>query len=285
MKFQHQFWNKVENKLIKLFLKKNIKQNGLFMSNKYKIVLLITIAILSILQISCNKSNIVRDSGSTRWIVTDDTLIDPDGNIYTTIQIGNKVWTKENLCVTVYNNGKQIPNARENFQWTNCNSGAYCYYNNESSVNAKKYGALYNWHAVNTRKLSPDGWHVPTDDDWTVLEEYLIANGYNWDGTTTGNKIGKSMAAKSDWHTSYGQGNIGNNLSQNNASNFSALPGGNRDYNGDFNSKTITGGWWSATENTDTSAYHRSLGYGRNHLYIGYNYNKRYGFSIRLVKD
>jgi uncharacterized protein (TIGR02145 family) len=64
-----------------------------------------------------------------------------------------------------------------------------------------KYGVLYNWFALATGKLAPQGWHVPTDADWDTLHNYLIANGYNWDGTTTGNKIAKSMAAQTDWYT------------------------------------------------------------------------------------
>ena len=125
---------------------------------------------------------------------------DIDDNIYSEIKIGDQVWTVENLRTTKYNDGTAIPHVNENTNWLDLTDGAYCFYeNNETPSKHSKWGALYNWYAVNTGKLAPSGWRVPTDDDWTKLEEYLIANGYNWDGTTSRNKIAKSMAANADW--------------------------------------------------------------------------------------
>ncbi len=157
---------------------------------------------------------------------------DIDGNGYHIVKIGNQVWTVENLRTTRYNDGTAIPYVTDNSAWANLSTPGYCYYGNDSAANAVKYGALYNWHAVNTGKLAPEGWHVPTDAEWDTLQNYLIANGYNWDGTTTGNKIAKSMAAKTDWNSSSTAGAPGNDVQSNNSSGFSALPGGYRYNNG-----------------------------------------------------
>jgi uncharacterized protein (TIGR02145 family) len=211
-------------------------------------------------------------------------LTDPDGNVYPTIKIGNQVWTVENLRSTRYNDGTPIALVAAGSDWERT-SPAYCWYDNEPS-NKEKYGALYNWFAIGTGKLAPRGWHVPTDVEWSQLAEYLVANGYNWDRTSTGtvedNKIGKSLAAKTDWYSDSVPGSIGNDLSKNDRSGFSGLPGGCRDREGDFNNEGLNGRWWSATERDATDAWDRSLRFGslfRNHL------SKRNGFSVRLVQD
>ena len=131
-------------------------------------------------------------------IVCAGTVADADGNVYQTVRIGNQkfvaqVWTVENLRTTKYNDGTPIPHLTDSVAWINDTLGAYCYYLDTTSGNIiKKYGALYNWYAVDTKKLAPKGWHVPSDEEWNTLQDYLIANGYNFDGTTTGNKIAKS---------------------------------------------------------------------------------------------
>jgi uncharacterized protein (TIGR02145 family) len=170
--------------------------------------------------------------------------------------------------------------------WKALTTPGYCYHNNTTNADSiKKYGALYNWYVVNTKKLAPKGWHVPTDAEWDILQNYLIANGYNWDGTTTGNKIAKSMAAKTDWETSATPpGAIGNDLTKNNRSGFSALPGCYRGIDGNFYLCSILGFWWSATELDASTAYYRDLSYFVDIL-LKYNYDKRCGLSVRLVKD
>lgn len=217
------------------------------------------------------------------------TVTDADGNVYHTVKIGNQVWTVENLRTTKYNDGTNIPNVTGKVEWSELSSGAYCYfynYHNGSVANVDKYGALYNWHAVNTGKLAPSGWHVPTDAEWTVLENYLIANGYNWDGTTTDNKISKSLAlvTKTDCKTSSKPGDIGCDLKNNNSSGFSALLGGFRYGNGLFNHIGINGSWWSATESSASLAYYRYLRYDSATLGRYDNY-KTYGCSVRLLRD
>ncbi|MGC3977933.1 MAG: FISUMP domain-containing protein [Paludibacteraceae bacterium] len=167
-----------------------------------------------------------------------------------------------------------IPNVTNNDTWWSLSTGAYCWYNNEVSYRAT-YGALYNWYAVNTGKLAPKGWHVPTDAEWTTLENYLIANGYNYDGSTTGIKIAKALASTTGWSTSTTAGAIGNDLTKNNRSGFTALPGGLRGSSGSGGTDRI-GYWWSSTRYDAYDAWAR---------YLGCYYGKYYGFSVRCVRD
>jgi uncharacterized protein (TIGR02145 family) len=217
-----------------------------------------------------------------------DTVTDADGNVYTTVKIGNQVWTVENLKTTKYNDGTPIPLKTERTKWAACydsSQPAYCWYEND---NGKKetYGALYNWYAVNTGKLAPKGWHVPTDADWTELEKYLMENDYNWDGSKDGQKIAKSMAARTDWLTYDEPGTIGNDLSKNNRSGFSALPGGFRLERGDFYDIGIHAYWWSATKYDESRAWRRSLYNDKINIVRHYaTLHMGCGFSVRLLKD
>jgi uncharacterized protein (TIGR02145 family)/uncharacterized repeat protein (TIGR02543 family) len=216
------------------------------------------------------------------------TLTDIDGNVYHKVKLGTQVWTVENLKTTRYNDGMRITKDTSAVDWatvfTSVDSGKYCWYNNDSTTNKNLYGALYNWYTVNTGKLAPAGWHVPTDEDWTILEYFLIANGYNWDGTTSGNKIGKSLAAKKDWNSSTNAGEVGNDLNSNNRTGFSALPSGFRRFVGTFVNNNYGANWWSATGYEDSVAFHRYINSSSAEL-GRYDLNKSCGFSVRLVRD
>ncbi len=224
-----------------------------------------------------------------KMIASAGTVTDIEGNVYKTVKIGNQEWMAENLRTTKYNDGSPISNITSNTTWDSCyytHTGAYCYYaNTTNSDSIEKFGALYNWYAVNTGKLAPAGWHVPDTTNWNTLENYLIANGYNYDGTTSGNKIAKAMTAKTDWLSSPNEGVPGNNPSTNNSSGFSALPGGFHSSNGHFYSIGDDGSWWSATEYDASYAWFRNLSYDYYNLYRYYNYYKSCGFSLRLVRD
>lgn len=213
-----------------------------------------------------------------------ETVSDADGNIYHTMKIGNQVWTVENLRTTKYNDGTAIPLVTDRNAWGYLTTPGYCWYDNDKN-NMNKYGALYNWYTVNTGKLAPKGWHVPSDKEWDIFEKYLIANGYNWDRTTEGDKIAKSLAAKMDWKTATEHGTIGNDLTENNRSGFSALPGGYRYDNGDFYGIGIHGYWWSATELAASYACHRYLSYDFVNLYRDTISFKSCGLSVRLLRD
>lgn len=210
------------------------------------------------------------------------TMTDIDGNVYKTVKIGSQIWIIENLRTTKYNDGTKIPNIANNTEWSQYTNGAYCNYDNSES-NAIKYGRLYNFYAVNTGKLAPAGWHVAKYTDWIVLENYLIANGYNFDGTKEKNKIAKSIAATTNWNADTYTGAIGNDLKKNNKTGFSALPGGGRAFNGEFNGIGEIGFWWSPTE-VGYNSWGRSLSYNSYALDRGTR-EKRFGFSVRCIKD
>lgn len=211
-----------------------------------------------------------------------------DGQVYKWVQIGNQVWMAENLASTQFNDGFDIPNVTDNPPWSALTTGAYCWYNNNAATYKNLYGALYNWYAVKTGKICPLGWHVPSDGEWTILENYLITNGYNYDGTITGNKIAKSLSATSNWTISATIGAPGNNLTANNKSGFSALPSGLRgapDYY--FTSAGNFTIWWSSTEYTEysnTLVWIRSNGNNAGITRFGSG-NYQGGYSVRCVKD
>ncbi len=172
---------------------------------------------------------------------------DLDKRNYATVKIGTQVWMAENLAY--------LPSVNSTYQGSQIVPYYYIYgYQGTDVAVAKQqpnyttYGVLYNWPAAKT--ACPAGWHLPTDAEWTILENCLIANGFHYDGTTNGNKIAKSLAATTNWETSSFTGVIGNNLSLNNKSGFSALPGGLFGRMGGFNFIGFYGCWWSDTEAT-----------------------------------
>jgi uncharacterized protein (TIGR02145 family) len=218
------------------------------------------------------------------------TMVDIDGNSYKTVRIGNQIWTAENLRTSRYNDGTSIPKDTSAINWRTFKTPKYCYYNNTTNEDTiKKYGALYNWYVVKTRKLAPEGWHVPTVGEWSILQEYLIKNGYNWDGTTAENKVGKSLAAKTDWLSAPQLGSIGNDLTNNNRTGFSALPDGSRTNLGEYSARGWFGRWWSSTEYYTTLAYYCYLCNTDSRLVNGHGWgvdsDESSGFSVRLVKD
>ena len=227
---------------------------------------------------SCDKANPINNQDT-------NTVTDIDGNVYHTVKIGNQIWTVENFRSTRFNDGSKIPLIADSSEWKNLISPGFCWSVDDITIRNKS-GALYNWYAVNSLKLAPAGWHVPTDSNWYTLENYLIANGSNWDGTTDGNKIAKSLAAKFDWQENTVIGSIGNDLSKNNKSGFTAIPNGMRDTIGVLNGPGNESIWWSSTLSADDSsaACVRYLGGLKEDLYKFFGY-KKCGFAIRLIKD
>ena len=221
-----------------------------------------------------------------------DSITDQDGNNYDYLTYGDQVWTVENAEMVTYRDGTPIPQVTDNTEWQNLTTGAWSYYNNDPTK-----PRFYNWYAVMgiydsasftnatlRKEFAPEGWHVPSDAEWTTLEEYLIANGYNYDGTTTGNKIAKAMASTTGWISYTETGAIGNDQSLNNDSGFNAFPEGYRNYNGSFNNEGINAIFWSSTETSSNYAWFRSLDNYSSLLYRS-DYYKQNGFSVRFVRD
>ncbi len=222
-----------------------------------------------------------------------DTVTDIDGNVYQTVTIGNQVWTVENLRTTKFNDGTPVPHVTDTEAWKALSTPGYCHYNNDPA-NSSKSGLLYNWYAASSDKLAPKGWRVPTLAEQLALRDYLIANGFNYDGTTEGNKVGKSLAAPTDWpylDRDYYKnpapdlvGMVGNKPETNNRTGFSARPAGSRWSDGSFHSLETSIYFWSVTPHDDAHARHTSLHtwfakFGDNH------HHKCTGFSIRLIRD
>ena len=217
------------------------------------------------------------------------TVTDINGNTYDYLTYGNQVWTVDNAEMVTYRDGTPIPEVTNATEWENLTTGAWCYYNNDPTK-----PRLYNWYAVmgihdtdpNTpnKEFAPEGWHVPSDAEWTTLENHLIANGYNYDDTTTGNKIAKAMASTTGWNSSTEPGAPGNDQSLNNDSGFNAFPEGYRNFYGSFLNEGNNAFFRSSTENNTNSAWYRNL-FSNNILLIRSNYSKQNGLSVRFVRD
>ncbi len=192
-------------------------------------------------------------------------VTDIDGNVYKTIKIGNQWWMAENLRTTKLNDGTPISLITSDSIWMSFFSPAYCWYAND--VNNKNiYGALYNWFAVQSGKLCPKGWHVPSDAEWTNLAKYL--------GFFVGSKLKES--GTKHWNVS--------SSFVTNESNFSALPGGSRFGFGKFGGIGEDGFWWTSTMNKPDGAWCRYLFDHSDEIGKNFSY-KTNGFSIRCVKD
>ena len=242
----------------------NLKGEPKMKKSRIKLVTIIVLAVVML--VSCN--------GKT------GTMTDIDGNIYQTIQIGNQTWMAENLKVTHYRNGDAIPTGYSNSEWTNLSTGAYSVYDNNES-NADTYGYLYNWYAVDdTRNIAPEGWHIPTDEEWMELEMVLgmsesEANSTGWRGTDEGGKLKET--GTSHWNSP--------NTGATNESGFTALPGGYRgSNNGNSSTMGYYGYFWSSTVFDDAYAWPRDLHYYHSEVSRDYT-NKRNGFAIRLLRD
>jgi uncharacterized protein (TIGR02145 family) len=258
--------------------------------------MVVAVATIFLIGVSCDNqdpvSNNNNNNNNDTISDTNGTVTDIDGNVYHTVKIGDQTWTMEDLRTTTYNDGSKIPLVTNKEEWSTLTTPAFCYYQNTTHADSiKKYGALYNWYAVNTDKLAPSGWHVPLQSEWKQLKDYLIANRYNYDETTTGNKIGKSLAAKSDWKTTDTIGAVGNNLSTNNKSRFSALPDGPRFSNGEFGDRYQLNHWWSTiavpkrNDSSQTTAYNTFLKYNRDSVCTDFANKKNCGFAVRLIKN
>lgn len=222
--------------------------------------------------------------------IKDETKItDIDGNVYQIIKIGNQKWMVENLKTTRYRNGDligtTIPATKDiKFKYME-SSPKYQWPYDGNERNASKYGRLYTGYAVlDRRNIAPRGYRVPTYYDWKELENFLIVNGFNYDGSTVENKIAKSLAARTDWEPNLRFGTIGNNLNQNNKIGFTALPGGQRNSYGEFSGIGSFGGWWSSTKYNmcEYDLWYCFMCWDANKL-VKSRLDKSFGGSVRCV--
>lgn len=222
-----------------------------------KLVFILTIILFSLM--ACDKEDYLWD------LPKKEAVTDIDGNIYYAIIFGQQTWTTKNLDVKTYRNGDTIPQVQEANDWRNLRTGAWCYYENKTA-NGISYGKLYNWYAVNDpRGLAPKGYHIPTDEEWRILTDYL-------GGVVA---AGPKMKSTSGW-TNNGKGT--------NASGFAGLPGGYREDHGNFYLIGANGNWWSSSEDGTSNALCRYLDSGNGKVFRT-GYSKQKGFSVRCLRD
>jgi uncharacterized protein (TIGR02145 family) len=223
--------------------------------------------------------NIIRISGVILLIflihscdpIDDNSIKDIDDNVYNTVTIGTQVWMAENLKTTKYKDGTAILLVTDGAAWAALITPGCCWYNNDAATYKATYGALYNWYTVNTGKLCPTGWHVPTDIEWTTLTTFLGGE------LVAGSKLKETDVTH--W--------LSPNTGATNESGFTALPGGYRFGsfgNGMFFSIGVSGYWWSSTEYNTYNAWYRSVDYDGSDVYRNGS-SKNNGFSVRCLRD
>ena len=221
------------------------------------VIKLLLILLASVYFYSCEKDKL-------------ETVTDFDGNVYNTVRIGTQIWMAENLKTTKFNDGADIPLVTDYSEWGNLTSPGYCWYNNDKYTYGGIYGALYNWYTVNTGKLCPEGWHVPSDVEWNVLENYLGGE------TVAGGKL--KEAGTEHWEYP--------NTGATNVSGFTALPGSGRYQSEMFTEIGFFGNWWSSSQEDQGFPYsvYRNLTYFDGGIYWGGS-GISDGLSVRCIKD
>jgi uncharacterized protein (TIGR02145 family) len=228
---------------------------------KSKSLIFLLILIVS----ACENRKATKDRTIEESVVNDTLPADLKG---TFVKIKYQHWSAKNLNVSTFRNGEKIPEAKTKEEWIklgNMGQAAWCYYENDSA-NGIKYGKLYNWFAVNDpRGLAPEGQHIPSEEEWTVMIDYL--GGLD--------KAGKKLKSSDGWER---EGNGTDEFL------FSAQPAGERHVDGEFSAMGSLTNWWSSTEKESAYAWNRHIFYFND--FVNRNYvSKKGGFSVRCLKD
>lgn len=251
------------------------------MSGVYKIrwAIITILGLVFSFALSCKKignDDVLKDSG---------TVVDVDGNVYKTIRIGNQLWMAEDLKVKNYRNGTpiykvQFQSKSDTVQWITDSTGSYCDNTDNAGI---VIGKFYNWFALNnSAKIAPEGWHIPSDNEWKELEKHLgmnqtDADQVNWRGTHEGEKL--KIESPKGW-TTYGS------VWSTNESGFTALASGCRLFDGRKGTPGLNaaGFWWTSSDNLEKEACYRYLDYKNANVFRSYC-SMNYGFSVRCIKD
>jgi uncharacterized protein (TIGR02145 family) len=238
--------------------------------------------LLLIFTVGCKKQKeaplpVAENADTSRF--TDPVNLD----VYKIVKIGNQWWMAENLKATKYRNGQYIADIQsDSARWADDTTGACCFYDNIFTAP----GLLYNWYAIkNVNQLAPVGWHIPSDEEWKTLEQYLgmsatDANSTNWRGTNEADKL--KIQSYENWQDLHSDA-----LFSTNESGFTALAGSCRIFNSIFGYPGLgsTGFWWTSTSNSSNNkAWYRYLDYKSSQVFRNY-VSKNYGFSVRCVRD
>lgn len=192
-------------------------------------------------------------------------VADIDGNNYHLVKINEQIWMAENLQTTTYNDGTAIVLETDNTTWNSLTTPAYCWYNNDQAANENIYGAMYNWYAVETDKLCPGGWHVPTDSEWLALLGYIENQSI---------RTGRALKSKNYYSNGIGYDLYG----------FTALPGGMRSPSWDFANQTSSGFYWTSDEYGVSNAITFCSSANSDDI-SRFDSEKVFGFSVRCIKD
>lgn len=223
-------------------------------SRKLLLMLLVTLIFISF---ACSKPQEIKTAATVK---------DKDGNAYRLMKIDTQEWLADNLNTEHYRNGDVIPQVQSPEDWASTFTGAWCYYNNDTK-NGKTYGKLYNWYAVKDKRgLAPEGYHIPSDEEWKKLTDYLAG----------AELAGKRLKDTILWRKP--------NDGATNLSGFSALPAGSRDDRGLFDYIEEYGKFWTINEIEEPEATLYGVTYFDKSA-DKYHADKRYGISVRCVKD
>jgi len=234
---------------------------------KKLIILLISSLILSAILFSCEKDNLT--------VSNPNVVTDIDGNVYHSVTIGNQEWLSENLMVTRFNDGTTIKLISSNEEWKSETEPSYCWYNNIVDVNESN-GLLYNFYCVNSGKLAPKGWHIPSDEEWKELELFIGMNPSDVDMATWRGGGYPIVLASINWTqlSAYGTCDLYG---------FSALPSGGRNgWYGDFIYEAY---WWTSTQYDTSSAWIRVMSGDNDHGIARAYATNTSGLSVRCVKN
>lgn len=225
----------------------------------------------------------VKETPKRLYYIEGDGVSDIDGNDYETVIIGEREWMAENLRTTRYADGGRILNVTDAGEWADITSavdgGAWAHYDNSESY-GEIYGKLYNWYAANNPSgLCPEGWSVPTNDEWKELERFLgmeesDSDATGWRGEPYGGML-KSEGTEF-WESP--------NRAATNQAGFSGLPGGYRNFTGEFESLNTHAGWWTRSRNSATTAWRRELSNNNSTIYNFFT-RLQNGYSVRCVRD
>ena len=197
-----------------------------------------------------------------------DPATDIDGNVYKTVKIGSQIWMAENLRTTRYNNDTEIPLITDASTWGTLTTPGFCWYNNDELTYKETYGALYNGYAINSDEICPEGWHIPTMEEWQKLRIFL------GDSAKAGGQLKES--GTTHWSAP--------NKGADNISGFTALPAGIRYFEGTYSSVSYFTSFWSGTEVGMNDEWYLSLYFGDTNANIDY-LSKNHGFSVRCIQD
>ncbi|MCK9612787.1 MAG: fibrobacter succinogenes major paralogous domain-containing protein [Bacteroidales bacterium] len=196
-------------------------------------------------------------------------VTDYDGNEYNTVNINGKIWMTENLKVTHYRNGDQIPNVTDWYEWVDLTYGAFCNYNNVGTL-GNIYGRLYNYYAVSDyRNIAPDGWHVATISDWNELISYAGGE------SVAGGKLKET--GTTHWESP--------NTGATDTYGFCALPGGWASLGDEYTGIKYYGKWWTSNLSGDDYTWIIMINYSMGSIEVLKDWSYEAGLSVRCVKD